>query len=75
MERRFMSVNLNYLDLAELFRQDREGKCSLGLPPDASFMYSYMENGQIIAVFYHPSFNPVTPDSAIPFTRVEFMYW
>jgi len=75
MERRFKSVNLNRIGLAELFQQDRVGKCRLGLPPDASFMYSFLENGQIIAVFYHPSFDLVCPDCAIPPTRVEFMYW
>jgi len=73
MERRFVAVNLNRVDLSALFTIGRKFQCWDGLPEGSGFMCGYQENGMIIAVFYHPSFPVVPPDCIIPFLKVSFV--
>lgn len=73
MERRFVAVNLNKVELSAIFTIGRKFQCWQGLPEDSTFVYGYQENGQIIVVFYHPSFDIVPPDCVIPFVEIEFI--
>jgi hypothetical protein len=73
MERRFVAVNLNKVELAVIFTIGGKFQCWDGLPEDSTFVYGYQENGQIIAVFYHPSFEVVCPGCLIPFVEVTFI--
>lgn len=73
MKRRFAGVDLNRLGITDLFTVGRKIQCWQGLPEGSTFVYSYQEDGRIIAVFYHPSFEVVYPGCVIPVVEVEFI--
>lgn len=74
MERRFVAVNLNNVDLATLFTRNANINIDhfRGLPEGSVFAWAYIDNGQVIAVFYNPSFGIVARGALIPFVEIDF---